>query len=193
LFGGGVRFPKDKSRLAPYLFANHLTEEINFSFCQQRISHLVGLLSDGGKPVLLVGEAGCGKTSILRHRLKQHGGDIGEVLSLTVFCNKFTTSRSLWKEMSSCLEWKHARTFVPKGNKRLTCLVDDLNLSRVSVDIVLCHPFKKKREFEANAISWLLVGSLLGTKTIRSHILPSNVPTSECEVRVAPDVFSFLK
>ncbi|XP_020627063.1 dynein beta chain, flagellar outer arm-like isoform X2 [Orbicella faveolata] len=98
----------------------------------ERISHLVGLLSDGGKPVLLVGEAGCGKTSILRHRLKQHGGDIGEVLSLTVFCNKFTTSRSLWKEMSSCLEWKHARTFVPKGNKRLTCLVDDLNLSRAN-------------------------------------------------------------
>lgn len=98
----------------------------------ERISHLVGLLSDGKKPVLLVGEAGCGKTSILRHRLKQHGGDIGEVLSLTVFCNKFTTSRSLWREMSSCLEWKHARTFVPKGNKRLTCLVDDLNLSRVN-------------------------------------------------------------
>lgn len=108
-----------------------------FPLCQQRISHLVGLLSDGGKPVLLVGEAGCGKTSILRHRLKQHGGDIGEVLSLTVFCNKFTTSRSLWREMSSCLEWKHARTFVPKGNKRLTCLVDDLNLSRVSADV--CH------------------------------------------------------
>ena len=36
--------------------------------------------------------------------------------------------------MSSCLEWKHARTFVPKGNKRLTCLVDDLNLSRVKRD-----------------------------------------------------------
>ncbi|XP_015758877.1 PREDICTED: dynein beta chain, ciliary-like [Acropora digitifera] len=101
-------------------------------FLSWRISHLVGLLSDGGKPVLLVGEAGCGKTSILRHRLSQHGGDIGEVLSLTVFCNKFTTSKSLWREMSSCLEWKHARTFVPKGNKKLTCLVDDLNLSRVN-------------------------------------------------------------
>lgn len=109
-----------------------LVNHLNLLICQQRISHLVGLLSDGGKPVLLVGEAGCGKTSILRHRLKQHGGDIGEVLSLTVFCNKFTTSRSLWKELSSCLEWKHARTFVPKGNKRLTCLIDDLNLSRVS-------------------------------------------------------------
>lgn len=138
-----VQFAKVKSRLVLHLFANHLT--VNFvSFCQQRISHLVGLLCDGGKPVLLVGEAGCGKTSILRHRLKQHGGDIGEVLSLTVFCNKFTTSRSLWKEMSSCLEWKHARTFVPKGNKRLTCLVDDLNLSRVSVDIDSYHPVIKK-------------------------------------------------
>ena len=120
--------------IAVCLITVNLDNHCIFPFSQQRISHLVGLLSDGGKPVLLVGEAGCGKTSILRHRLKQHGGDIGEVLSLTVFCNKFTTSRSLWREMSSCLEWKHARTFVPKGNKRLTCLVDDLNLSRVSAE-----------------------------------------------------------
>ena len=47
--------------------------------------------------------------------------------------------------MSSCLEWKHARTFVPKGNKRLTCLVDDLNLSRVSADgyHITCSYFLK--------------------------------------------------
>ena len=186
-----MHLAKDNSRLVLHLFANHLT--VNFvSFCQQRISHLVGLLSDGGKPVLLVGEAGCGKTSILRHRLKQHGGDIGEVLSLTVFCNKFTTSRSLWKEMSSCLEWKHARTFVPKGNKRLTCLVDDLNLSRVSVAIDLYHPVIIKKEFGASVISPWLVVRLLGTKTMRSHIVASNVSTSECEVLVARDVFSFL-
>lgn len=89
-------------------------------------------MADAGKPVLLVGEEGSGKTSILRHRLKQHGGDIGEVLSLTVYCNKFTTGRSLWHEVSNCLEWKHAHTFVPKGNKKLTCLVDDLNLSKVA-------------------------------------------------------------
>lgn len=188
-----VQFPQGKTRLALYLFANHLTVELYFSFCQQRISHLVGLLSDGGKPVLLVGEAGCGKTSILRHRLKQHGGDIGEVLSLTVFCNKFTTSRSLWKEMSSCLEWKHATTFVPKGNKRLTCLVDDLNLSRVSVDIDLCHHSINEKEFGASVIWPSLVGPLLGTKKMRSHILPSNVSTSDCGVRVALDVLSFLK
>lgn len=160
----GVRFLKDVSRLVQNLFVNHLTVEFIFLFCrQQRISHLVGLLSDGGKPVLLVGEAGCGKTSILRHRLKQHGGDIGEVLSLTVFCNKFTTSRSLWREMSSCLEWKHARTFVPKGNKRLTCLVDDLNLSRVSVDIDLYRQLRNERESGASVISPSPVGPSLGT------------------------------
>lgn len=187
-----VQFAKVKSRPVLHLFANQLTA--NFvSFCQQRISHLVGLLSDGGKPVLLVGEAGCGKTSILRHRLKQHSGDIGEVLSLTVFCNKFTTSRSLWKEMSSCLEWKHARTFVPKGNKRLTCLVDDLNLSRVSVDIDLYNPVIKKEEFGASVLLLWLVGRFPGTKKLRSHFLASNVSTSEWEILVPPDVFLFLK
>ena len=39
----------------------------------------------------------------------------------------------MYERLNEKLEWKHGRTFVPKGNKRLICLVDDLNLSHVSV------------------------------------------------------------
>lgn len=95
--------------------------------------------------------------------------------------------------MSSCLEWKHARTFVPKGNKRLTCLVDDLNLSRVSVDIDLYNPVIKKEEFGASVILLWLVGRFPVTKKLRSHFLAINVSTSEWEILVPPDVFLFLK
>ena len=43
----------------------------------------------------------------------------------------------MYERLNEKLEWKHGRTYVPKGNKRLICLVDDLNLSHVSHQI--CH------------------------------------------------------
>lgn len=46
---------------------------------------------------------------------------------------RFTTSRVLWQRLEERLEWRHGRTFVPRGNKKLMCLVDDLNLAYVSI------------------------------------------------------------
>ena len=44
---------------------------------------------------------------------------------------RFTTARLLYERLDERLEWKHGRTYVPKGNKRLFCLLDDLNLAKV--------------------------------------------------------------
>ena len=52
----------------------------------------------------------------------------------------------------------------------------------------ICH-FRKGTKIEQ--LQWL-VGSLLRTMT-RSYIVPSNNPTSNCEARLVPDVFSFLQ
>ena len=38
----------------------------------------------------------------------------------------------LWQHFGERLEWKHGRTYIPKSNKKLMCLVDDLNLAYVS-------------------------------------------------------------
>lgn len=46
--------------------------------------------------------------------------------------DRFTSARLLYERLDERLEWKHGRTFVPKGNKRLLCFVDDVNLSQVS-------------------------------------------------------------
>eukprot|EP00057_Strongylocentrotus_purpuratus_P006394 XP_011660868.1 PREDICTED: dynein beta chain, flagellar outer arm [Strongylocentrotus purpuratus] len=98
----------------------------------EQISYLLGLLSDAGKPVMLVGEAGCGKTAIINDRIRTVcSGEVAEVLALTVTANRFTTSRVLWQRLEERLEWRHGRTYVPKGNKKLMCLVDDLNLAYV--------------------------------------------------------------
>ncbi|XP_069115919.1 uncharacterized protein [Argopecten irradians] len=98
----------------------------------EQLMYLLGTLSDYGKPVVLVGENGCGKTAIINERIRTVcSGEVAEVLSLTVQANRFTNARLLYDRLDGRLEWKHGRTYVPKGNKRLLCLVDDINLSQV--------------------------------------------------------------
>ncbi|XP_076457719.1 uncharacterized protein LOC143291635 isoform X3 [Babylonia areolata] len=98
----------------------------------EQLLHLVGVLTDAGKPVMLVGENGCGKTAIINERIRTVcSGEVAEVLSLTVYANRFTNARLLFDRVDERLEWKHGRTHVPKGNKRLLCLIDDINLSQV--------------------------------------------------------------
>ncbi|XP_022099208.1 dynein beta chain, ciliary-like [Acanthaster planci] len=98
----------------------------------EQISYLLSLLSDAGRPVLLTGEGGCGKTAIVNDRIRTVcSGEVAEVLSLSITTNRFTTSRVLWQRLEERLEWKHGRTYVPKGSKKLMCHVDDLNLARV--------------------------------------------------------------
>ncbi|XP_033103095.1 dynein heavy chain 9, axonemal-like [Anneissia japonica] len=101
----------------------------------EQLSYILGLLSDNGKPVMLAGEPGCGKTLIFQDRMKTIcSGEVAEVLALNVTTNRFTTSRVLWQRLEEKLEWKHGRTYVPKGNKKLMCLVDDLNLASMNVN-----------------------------------------------------------
>ncbi|KAK7479590.1 hypothetical protein BaRGS_00029139 [Batillaria attramentaria] len=98
----------------------------------EQLLHLLGVLTDAGRHVMLVGENGCGKTAIVNERIRTVcSGEVAEVLSLVVYANRFTNSRLLFDRLDERLEWKHGRTHVPKGNKRLLCLVDDINLSQV--------------------------------------------------------------
>ncbi|KAK6172547.1 hypothetical protein SNE40_016179 [Patella caerulea] len=98
----------------------------------EQILYIVGLLTDAGRPVMLVGENGCGKTSIVNERIRTVcSGEVAEVLSLTLYANTFTNAKLVYERLDERLEWKHGRTYVPRGNKRLLFLIDDLNLSKV--------------------------------------------------------------
>ena len=58
------------------------------AFFQQMMT-LLGLLTDAGKPVVLVGENGCGKTAIVNDRIRTVcSGEVAEVLSLTIQANR---------------------------------------------------------------------------------------------------------
>ena len=46
-------------------------------------------------------------------------------------CIRFTSSRLLYDRLDEKLEWKHGKTFIPRGNKKLLCFIDDINLAQV--------------------------------------------------------------
>ncbi|CAK8694749.1 unnamed protein product [Clavelina lepadiformis] len=96
-----------------------------------QLMHLVGALMDAGHPSVIVGPLGCGKSAVLRERVNNvSSGEVAEVLSLFVHCNRLTEAGTLWSRVSEHLEWKHGVTYTPRGNKKLLCMVDDVNLSR---------------------------------------------------------------
>ena len=48
-----------------------------------------GVLTDYGKPVMLVGENGCGKSAIVNERIRTVcSGEVAEVLSLCINTNR---------------------------------------------------------------------------------------------------------
>ena len=56
----------------------------------QQLSFLIGVLTEYGKPVILVGENGCGKTSIINDRIRTVcSGEVAEVLSLSIPANRY--------------------------------------------------------------------------------------------------------
>ena len=77
-----------------YMFKNYNIKFLNsldvFSF--QQLSFLIGVLTDYGKPVILVGENGCGKSSIINDRIRTVcSGEVAEVLSLSIPANRLVS------------------------------------------------------------------------------------------------------
>ena len=70
-------------------FGELITDVAPCPWFPQQLLHLVGVLTDAGHPVMLVGENGCGKTAIINERIRTVcSGEVAEVLSLTVYANR---------------------------------------------------------------------------------------------------------
>ncbi|KAK2150975.1 hypothetical protein LSH36_380g01070, partial [Paralvinella palmiformis] len=62
---------------------------VTFTTILDQLLHLIGLLTDYGKPVMLVGEDGCGKSAIVSERVRTVcSGEVAEVLGLTMQANR---------------------------------------------------------------------------------------------------------
>ena len=77
------------------------------------------------RPVMMVGNAGCGKTVLINDKLNSLDED---TLVLMIPFNYYTTSLMLQQVMEKPLEKKAGRNYGPPGTKKLVYFIDDINM-----------------------------------------------------------------
>ncbi|MGH0147735.1 UNVERIFIED_CONTAM: hypothetical protein FKN15_039853 [Acipenser sinensis] len=92
------------------------------------LSYFVDLLLDKGKPVMLVGNAGVGKTILVSEKVSKLSE---EYMVAKVPFNYYTTSAMLQRVLEKPLEKKAGRNYAPPGTKKLIYFIDDLNMPEV--------------------------------------------------------------
>nr|XP_020145462.1 dynein heavy chain 11, axonemal [Microcebus murinus] len=95
-----------------------------------RLRYFTELLLEKGRPVMLVGNAGVGKTVFVGDTLASLSEDY--IVSRVPF-NYYTTSASLQKILEKPLEKKAGRNYGPGGNKKLVYFIDDMNMPEVDL------------------------------------------------------------
>ncbi|XP_038934021.1 dynein axonemal heavy chain 11 isoform X4 [Rattus norvegicus] len=95
-----------------------------------RLRYFTELLLNKGKPLMLVGNAGVGKTVFLSDTLASISEDY--IVSRVPF-NYYTTSADLQRILEKPLEKKAGRNYGPRGNKKLVYFIDDLNMPEVDL------------------------------------------------------------
>ncbi|XP_018424228.1 PREDICTED: dynein beta chain, flagellar outer arm-like [Nanorana parkeri] len=112
---------------------NMASEAFAHTLHSEQLLYLSSLLTTSGCPVLLAGDTGCGK-SVLSHELLNALclGDVAEMSELRIPINSSTDPRRLWGCLKDRLEWRHGTLHTPAGNKKLLCLLDDLNLAKTN-------------------------------------------------------------
>uniref|UniRef100_A0A803WAA3 Dynein axonemal heavy chain 17 n=1 Tax=Ficedula albicollis TaxID=59894 RepID=A0A803WAA3_FICAL len=100
----------------------HTTETI-------RLRYFMDLLMEKQRPVMLVGNAGTGKSVLMWDKLEALGTD--EYLVQSVPLNFYTTSAMLQGVLEKPLEKKSGRIYGPPGTKRLIYFIDDMNMPEV--------------------------------------------------------------
>lgn len=86
------------------------------------------MLIEKKRPIMLVGNAGTGKTVLMQEKLLSLSDDF---MITNVPFNFYTTSAMLQRILEKPLEKKAGRNFWPPGTRRLIYFVDDMNMPEV--------------------------------------------------------------
>ncbi|TKS79999.1 Dynein heavy chain 11, axonemal [Collichthys lucidus] len=94
------------------------------------LTYFMDLLLQRGKPIMLVGNAGVGKTILVSDKVAKLKEDY---MVAKVPFNYYTTSAMLQRVLEKPLEKKAGRKFAPPTGKTLIYFIDDLNMPEVDV------------------------------------------------------------
>jgi dynein heavy chain len=128
----GHRFVQWRSIVEEIEFDSRETEmsSVNVPIAETTsVAYFMRQLMDRRRPVMLVGNAGCGKTALamgLLQKLIKENKDT--LMSVNISLNYYTDSMTLQRSLEDPLEKKAGRSFGPPGNKKLVYFVDDLNM-----------------------------------------------------------------
>lgn len=86
------------------------------------------MLIEKKRPIMLVGNAGTGKTVLMQEQLLSLSDDF---MITNVPFNFYTMSAMLQRILEKPLEKKAGRNFGPPGTRRLIYFVDDMNMPEV--------------------------------------------------------------
>ncbi|XP_061919084.1 dynein axonemal heavy chain 11 isoform X5 [Entelurus aequoreus] len=95
-----------------------------------RLHYFMDLLLERRQPLMLVGNAGVGKTALVRNKLD---GLPESYKTAKVPFNYYITSLMLQEILERPLEKKAGRNYSPVGNRRLVYFIDDMNMPAVDI------------------------------------------------------------
>ncbi|CAF0814108.1 unnamed protein product [Brachionus calyciflorus] len=97
------------------------------------LNSMLDIMMNLDESLMIVGEAGTGKTSLISDKLKTScSGDLTELFYITINSNRLTNSSYLQRRINHHLSWVHGSYYVPKGNKRMYCFIDDIHQAEVN-------------------------------------------------------------
>lgn len=94
-----------------------------------RVRYFMDLLMETRRPIMLVGNAGCGKTVLAGEKFSSLDPD--SMIVANVPFNFYTTSAMLQAILEKPLEKKAGRNYGPPGAKKLVYFIDDMNMPEV--------------------------------------------------------------
>mmetsp|Transcript_166710 Transcript_166710/g.405134 ORF Transcript_166710/g.405134 Transcript_166710/m.405134 type:complete len:2545 (+) Transcript_166710:2-7636(+) len=91
-----------------------------------RMTNILDLMMRNKHPIMFVGTAGTGKTTLIKNYLKRQDAD--KTVTTIMSMNYFSDSMSTQNTLETNIDKRSGRIFGPPVGKKLVVLVDDLNL-----------------------------------------------------------------
>lgn len=96
-----------------------------------RMMYMLNKLARNGRHVMFAGNAGTGKTEIIKKYLGGLNKDIGGIITKSIVMSFYTSSHTLQQEIEMHIDKRSGTSFGPPMGKKLIFFVDDMNLPYV--------------------------------------------------------------